>query len=497
MSNAVFGPKQFDACSIEMMIQLKTHFSLWRVALLTLALLLPAFFSGGALPFSDSMSYIKGGAVAVEKVSEIFKKALPDKPAPIADAPNVNTASESAEEKIEKVHGMRSATYSAYAYLTSLFGVNGLMIVAGQSALVAFVVVLFLRSFAPSLTNREFAAIVGVIALLTTAPWYGSFAMPDILAAGATLSLILFFVYLEELSLFEKLTLGGIAAFAITAHPSNILLFFGLTGLGILERLIREYRAKKGYGLQNYSWMVAPLLVSVIALLAISTIGFGQASVAPKRYPYALARSITDGPALWHLEKHCETYKYAVCEVYDEFPRGVGEFLWESTGLRYQATPEQLDRIRDEEMIILQRATQEYPFAQVRLAIINTIQQLYRVGMPAIGLGQKLTQNENGVWYMTSRDTRGDVFVHPLEYLQIFVLYLSLAALAFFAFKRKSVTEAQLRVIGFFGATLIGNAIICGVLSGPADRFQGRLIWILPLIAAAMIASEKPWKKMT
>ena len=71
----------------------------------------------------------------------------------------------------------------------------------------------------------------------------------------------------------------------------------------------------------------------------ISLVGFGEASVAPKRYPFALARSVADGPGLWHLEKHCDTYHYAVCEVFDDIPKGVGEFLWEETGLRYRATP--------------------------------------------------------------------------------------------------------------------------------------------------------------
>jgi hypothetical protein len=34
---------------------------------------------------------------------------------------------------------------------------------------------------------------------------------------------------------------------------------------------------------------------------------------------------------------------------------------------------------------------------------------------------------------------------------------------------------------GFVLAALIGNAAICGILSGPHDRYQSRLIWLAPL----------------
>jgi hypothetical protein len=35
-------------------------------------------------------------------------------------------------------------------------------------------------------------------------------------------------------------------------------------------------------------------------------------------------------------------------------------------------------------------------------------------------------------------------------------------------------------LFAFVLSALIGNAVICGVLSGPHDRYQSRLIWIVP-----------------
>lgn len=471
--------------------------SLWRMALLTFALLLPAIVNGSAIPFPDTVSYIKGGPVALEKIGSLLSNFLPADASPSENTAGNDNSTVAEADPSKNIGAMRSATYSVYAYLMGALAKNGFFIVAGQAAMVAFAVTLFLRAFAPALSAREFGVTILILTLLTSAPWYGSFAMPDILGAAAVLTMALYFLYLDELSIYEKFALAAITAFAITAHPGNILLVAALAGLGGIERLTRDLRANRPFAFSTYFWAGAPLALGVGAILVVSFIGFGEASVAPKRYPFALARSVADGPGLWHLEKHCDTYHYAVCEVFDEIPQGVGEFLWEETGLRYRATPEQLDRIRAEEMIIVSRAAREYPMAQIRKAVRNTYHQIIRVGIPAIILGQRLRRAEDDSWYMTETDYKNNRFVRPIETLQISVIYASLVLLAYLLLWRKSANANELRVIGLIAAAFLANAVICGVLSGPADRYQGRLIWILPLIATVLTIAQKPWKTST
>lgn len=467
--------------------------SYWRMALLTLALLLPAIANGSALPFPDSVSYIKGGAFALEKVGSLLGGLLPANAPSSEETAGAGAMAAGKTNSNDSIAAMRSPTYSVYAFLTGALAKNGFFIVAGQAAMIAFTVTLFLRAFAPALSAREFGATVLILALLTTAPWFGSFAMPDILGAAAVLSMVLYFVYLGKLNLFEKLSIAAITAFAVTAHPANVLLVAALAGIGGLERLIRDFRANRPFAVATYSWAAAPLVLGIGSILMISLIGFGEASVAPKRYPFALARSVADGPGLWHLEKHCDTYHYAVCEVFDEIPKGVGEFLWEETGLRYRATPEQLDRIRAEEMTIVARAAREYPMAQLRRAVRNTYEQIIRVGIPGIRLGEKLQRAENGVWRISKSDPKNAGLIKILEKIQISVIYASLAILAYLVFWRRSTNANERRVIALIAAALLANAIICGVLSGPADRYQGRLIWLLPLVTVVLTASYKPW----
>jgi len=69
--------------------------------------------------------------------------------------------------------------------------------------------------------------------------------------------------------------------------------------------------------------------------------------------------------------------------------------------------------------------------------------------------------------------------------MQIAVGGLSLIALIgilTWAIRAKRFFGAALPV--FVLAALIGNAIVCGVLSGPHDRYQSRLMWLAPFAVA-------------
>ena len=59
------------------------------------------------------------------------------------------------------------------------------------------------------------------------------------------------------------------------------------------------------------------------------------------------------------------------------------------------------------------------------------------------------------------------------------------------AFWQRPHPEAR-TVIAFLVASLVVYAIVCGGLSAPVPRYQGRLIWIVPLLAA-VLAGRLAW----
>jgi hypothetical protein len=72
-------------------------------------------------------------------------------------------------------------------------------------------------------------------------------------------------------------------------------------------------------------------------------------------------------------------------------------------------------------------------------------------------------------------------------------VFLAFAFLAWhlFAVARKPLRPSQLAAPDVFVLICVGgivaNAFICGILSGPWERYQLRVIWLLPLLAGAMV----------
>jgi hypothetical protein len=50
----------------------------------------------------------------------------------------------------------------------------------------------------------------------------------------------------------------------------------------------------------------------------------------------------------------------------------------------------------------------------------------------------------------------------------------------------------MIRLVLLVGLVLVSNAVICGVLSGPFDRYQARLAWIAPLAAGLLVLRFGP-----
>ncbi|MEA1672453.1 hypothetical protein [Nitrospirillum sp. BR 11163] len=75
------------------------------------------------------------------------------------------------------------------------------------------------------------------------------------------------------------------------------------------------------------------------------------------------------------------------------------------------------------------------------------------------------------------------------NYLTVPLAYLALAALA--ALVPQAVRRRDGVALGallFLWAALAGNALICGALSNPHDRYQNRLVWLVPVFALVLHA---------
>lgn len=441
----------------------------WRALVLTILLSWPLLVFGRPAYFDDSPGYYNGGATAFAFLAEQFGRK----------ADGSGSAGDGDDDDGTKV--ARSIPYSITTYVLSAPQAKMYLLVLFQAALLAFVTVIFLFAAGARDGPRFWGGAV-VLAFATPAAFFASFAMPDILAALGILVMAILAFFLAELSLPVAVLLVLVGGFSISAHASHLGIAAALLPLALLWCVWRQRQIGGRFNLPPLGWIAAPVALGWAVVLLSGYVGFGEVTVAAKRYPLTLARSIEDGPARWYLDRHCAERRYAVCEFFDPMPESTTDFLWGKGGLIARATPQQMDRIRAEEQEILMRAAEAYPQEQATEASKGLLTQLVSFGLAEVNFDHRIFVDPEGSaqWERIDEPHPGvRFFVEKLSQLSV-VLALLWLIIGF-----RSAPIERKALLLFILAGLLANAAICAIFSAVADRYQARVIWLLPLVAIA------------
>lgn len=462
--------------------------------LLTALLLWPLSLSWHPFYVADSASYLRGGetgfGTGLLMLGEWWH-GLFGSPAGSGAVPDGGSEAV-VDAAISQAGGTRSLAYSLMTYVLRLPGHSLFALAVFQAGVVAFLALLAQRLVAPRASGRERLALILCLALLTPAGWSAATAMPDIFAGTTLLGSVLLTLYLERLGRWERIALILLLALSITAHGSHLPLALATLATGMVVRFFLR-RPGRAEGLRDAFWILSAPLLALVVMLTLSYVGFGTASIAPKRYPILLARSVADGPGRLYLLAHCARDRYAICEVFGrDFPTQPRKFLWEKDGVRYRATPEQMERIRKEEGTIVRAAAAEYPMLQLRSSISNSLRQFASFGLGKVDFRSALVAGPTGrVELVEVTEDRPQ-----LRFWMSFVIYVAFgASLVGIFLLRRRLTRLEWGTLVVAVAGLAGNAAICGILSGVSDRYQARVAWTIPLLAMLILLrwrNEKP-----
>jgi hypothetical protein len=149
--------------------------------------------------------------------------------------------------------------------------------------------------------------------------------------------------------------------------------------------------------------------------------------------------------------------------------------------------------MNDEMGFIVLHSLADYPAWQAEAALIATAQQLAHV---ATGEGTNVWLGHTyGIVerYIPSqvkpmRDAHQqhwhfDYTAINRIHVPVGLASMVLAALLFAAGLRRGAPDDLTLLAGTVSLALLGNAFICGVLSGPHDRYGARLVWLATLVA--------------
>ncbi|MCK1300906.1 hypothetical protein IVB33_34970 [Bradyrhizobium sp. 24] len=382
----------------------------------------------------------------------------------------------------------RSTVFGIYLHYgeSSGFWIN----LAIQSLATLWLLQLTLRVLSMMQTFR-FAAISLLLILSTALPWLASMLLTDIFAGLSVLSLFLLVIGGPRTSALEKISLFVFTAFAAATHSATLGVLLGLCVAGWMARPLLGPRLPIAGLAQASLTIVAGGLMLVSANHALS----GKWTWTPGGTGVAFGRMMQDGIVARYLNDHCPREKLKLCPYRDQLPATADEFLW---GKSMFNTLGRFEGMNDEMGTIVVGSLADYPAWQAGAALRAMGQQLLHV---ATGEGTNgWIPHTRGIIeryipaqvtpMRAARQQHWAVNFDGVNWLHVPVALTSMLALV--VFLALSLRNRRLDDLTLLAATvvlaLLGNAFICGVISGPHDRYGARMVWVVTFVVLMALA---------
>jgi hypothetical protein len=316
------------------------------------------------------------------------------------------------------------------------------------------------------------------------------------------LGLATLFAYGDRLGNGDRWFVGLTCLFAIIVHDTHLLVAVLMVIAALLMPLVwqrlRPLRSRRGGRLA-----IAAVSGGVVASLAFVVLVTAWTGQGPARLPFLTAHLLAKPQFGDYLARECNGNgdDWAACAFRDDVPMAWTRFLFDSapgTG-GYAARGAAIrDAISQQEMALLASALVDSPVAIGGALIADGVEQIGAFSYQDLAPRPKARYIEK---------TFPDIIVDRIKASQLWadgtplarmsrlqeavvIIALPLLALVMVALWRSRAPAARaflwFAILVLIG--VVGNGLICGVLASPYDRFQSRVIWLVPLLAMYAVA---------
>ncbi len=364
-------------------------------------------------------------------------------------------------------------------------------VIAAQAAITVWIVALAMRR--TGLGGRPFllAGIVAVLSVATTLPWLTSILLTDIFCGIGVLALALLLV--GQLSLRERAGAAGLVAIAAATHSATLAVL--LIQLCFTPLFFRHEWQHMRRGIRDG---VVALLLGAMMVFAANFALAGRIAWTPGGFALSFGRMLQDGIVDRYLADHCPDAQLKLCSYRAQLPHDADEFFWGNEVFislgRFAGLGKEMERIALGSLV-------EYPTLQLKTALIAAGKQLIsvhtgegvvRTAWHTYAIIEQRTPGASAQMRAARQQREGIDFRH-LNWMHWPLALLAAALLVLLASVGRSSFPP---VIGKLAATtlvaVLANAVVCGVLSNPHDRYGARLAWVpLLILMLAVISSRR------
>ena len=460
---------------------------IWRPAAVLAALLWVFAANGGPLVYFDSLGYLAQGHT-------LMRVLLPEPAAP----PEAGAGTEGQDRDTAGAAAVNLSRSVVYPAVLGLF--DRLRALAAYVPVAALWVLLttwlavrpLRRQFAPADTDPPLVALPLIVAGAGALPFYVAYVMPDIFAptlilAAATLTVFGRGMYGWEIALAALIMIA-----AILMHPSHLLIAIGLVPVALVLGLVTGLRR----------WWVGPLVLALAAGVGVAerilvpVAATKIAKVEVIYYPILTARAIVDGPGWDYLVRRCPDEAIPTCALYAELSRPGDPYRMTESHIAFETSeqlgsyqlldPETRRRIGQSQTAFFLDVVRADPLGMAWALLGHTLEQARANSIEMTIASPEVVERARDAGLVgTSRLTAGRGWIPAVEIAQTALYLVALVTVLVLLFwPRMPVALRALAIFVLLG--ILDNAFVCGGVSQPANRYGGRVIWLLPWLATLL-----------
>jgi hypothetical protein len=487
---------------------LQTAMWLGCYLLATALLLWPLLLNADYLYFHDTAAYLRYPAEAfrrllgVESALSVSLSAAAAGAPEAAGAPAAAGAPPAAGGAEDTVAAGRSIYYGAMLYAGALLG--GLWIgILVQLGCVALALHMTLDALLGPERRRLFPPVVAALAVLTPLPFFVCYLMPDVFAGIAILAVANLFALDPGPGPGRRLLWFGLLAMALLFHTSHV---------AVALLMLAPAAALAWFLLGRSPWRAASTVALAIGAGVLGELLFAQVVEAvygapPLRPPFLMARLLSGEPGHAYLAATCPENGFRICAWLPRLPADSDLFLWSADperGIYGIADAATRRALAAEQMALVTGVLRFDPLGQLAVSLGAFAEQLGRFGLQEFAYDDSMRSKladmlptAERMAFVGSALYRG---AFPLGLADALIRLAVAAAAAYLVWtavvvRRPPPGSAPDAALPTFAVILIGgvvaNAAVTGILSTPHDRYQARVIWLIPLLAMIVLLRRR------
>jgi hypothetical protein len=376
-------------------------------------------------------------------------------------------------------------------------------VIAMQSLAIATALWVMVYLTIPGARTLHYLIVTAVLTAFTSVGWHADQIMPDAFTGLLTIVVFVIAWGWNDQAPPARVALVLAACGITTLHYTHLPLAIGLFAVAALVSLAqgagwREVRRVAVIG-------AAVSAVGSAAFVAYSLALVHRPVLSPNGNIFLAARVLADGPGRDWLAASCPDSGNAFCKYRDRISANADVFLWDPTSplrdVLRDVGPEQTRRAAAQ---IVAGAITIRPGAQLAASLANFASQLVHFGAldtecpehcgetEAVNQTIKRHFPREYQQFRHSLQMTGRLPVRAIRRMHSVVVIIALIIALVLVVAMRHGDRLTAGFVLLVAATLGLNAILSGVLSGPHDRYQSRVVWLLPL--GALLAVGRRWR---